>query len=295
MLNKKQFDILCALENEGDSATQRQIASATGLSLGSVNKSISELTDAGLATRSAITDAGIAALEPYRVKRAIFVAAGFGSRLMPITLNTPKPLIRVNGTRIIDTMLDAVYAAGISEVYIVRGYLSEQFDQLLYKYPDIKFIENKNYNESNNISSIMCVKDILANAYIMESDLFLNESSLISKYQYSTNYLGVPVKRTDDWCFKKRGSFVSGFSLGGIDCYHMYGISYWSEADAKRLSADLEKAYNSPGGHELFWDQVPLQQHLDDYKIMIRECSLDSLNEIDTYRELINLDPSYKR
>ena len=50
---------------------------------------------------------------------------------MPITLNTPKPLIRVQGRRIIDSLLDAVYAAGIEEVYVVRGYLAEQFDQLL--------------------------------------------------------------------------------------------------------------------------------------------------------------------
>ena len=70
------------------------------------------------------------------MKRAVFVAAGFGSRMVPITLNTPKPLVRVNGTRIIDTLLDAVVEAGIPEIVIVRGYLGEQFDQLLYKYPE---------------------------------------------------------------------------------------------------------------------------------------------------------------
>ncbi len=74
---------------------------------------------------------------------------------MPITLNTPKPLVRVRGTRIIDALLDAVCAAGIEEVYIVRGYYGEQIDALLYKYPNIKFIENPMYSEANNISSLM--------------------------------------------------------------------------------------------------------------------------------------------
>ena len=116
---------------------------------------------------------GLQELEPYRVKRAIFIAAGFGSRLVPITLNTPKPLVRVKGVRIIDTLLDAVIAAGIEEIIIVRGYLAEQFDQLKYKYPMVKFVENPLYNEANNISSVMCIRYLLSNAYILEADLLL--------------------------------------------------------------------------------------------------------------------------
>ena len=41
-------------------------------------------------------------IESVKVKRAIFLAAGIGSRLVPITLNTPKPMVRVHGVRIID-------------------------------------------------------------------------------------------------------------------------------------------------------------------------------------------------
>ena len=89
----------------------------------------------------------MSALEPYRAKRAIFIAAGFGSRMVPITFNTPKPLVRVHGQRIIDGLIDACLEAGINEIYIVRGYLAEQFDQLLYKYPMIRFLENPVYNE----------------------------------------------------------------------------------------------------------------------------------------------------
>ena len=102
----------------------------------------SAFSEAGLVSGGLITPEGREALEPYRVKRALFMAAGFGSRLVPITLNTPKPLVRVHGVRMIDTLLDAVLAAGITEIYVIRGYLSEQFDQLFYKYPMIKFIEN---------------------------------------------------------------------------------------------------------------------------------------------------------
>ena len=149
MLTKKQFDILTSAEKFG-AKTQRALAAETGMSLGAVNKTLSQLSDDGLLENGEITEKGLAALEPYRVKRAIFIAAGFGSRLVPITLNTPKPLVRVKGKRIIETLLDAVVAVGIEEIYLVRGYLAEQFDQLLYKYPTIKFIDNPSYNEANN-------------------------------------------------------------------------------------------------------------------------------------------------
>ena len=104
--------------------------------------------------------------------------------MIPITFNTPKPLVRVHGKRIIDTLLDAVVAAGIQEIIVVRGYLAEQFDQLLYKYPMIKFVENPAYNDANNISSAMCVRYMLSNAYVFEADLLLSNPDIIKKYHY---------------------------------------------------------------------------------------------------------------
>ena len=160
-LTRKQFNVLTYLERNTGVATQRAVADGTSMSLGSVNRVISELTDLNYVEGYRVTEAGYAALEPYRVQRAVFIAAGFGSRLVPITLNTPKPLVRVNGKRMIDTLLDAVLAAGIEEIYIVRGHLSEQFDQLLNKYPQIRFLENPAYNETNNISSAMCARFLL--------------------------------------------------------------------------------------------------------------------------------------
>ena len=154
MLTKKQFDILSRLESVPSGESQRALAANTGMSLGAANKTIASLTEAGMITDGHISEDGLAALEPYRVRRAIFIAAGFGSRLVPITLNTPKPLVRVRGQRIIDSLLDAVVAAGIEEIYIIRGYLSEQFDQLLYKYPNIKFIENPAYNEAGERTGV---------------------------------------------------------------------------------------------------------------------------------------------
>ena len=136
-LTHKQFDVLVAMEEANAKLSQRELSDRAGCGLGTINKVLKELAELGCIEDGLITEKGIVSLEPYRVKRAVIIAAGFGSRMVPITLNTPKPLVRVHGKRIIDGLLDAVVAAGIEEIVLVRGYLAEQFDQLLYKYPMI--------------------------------------------------------------------------------------------------------------------------------------------------------------
>lgn len=141
-LNRKQFTVMEKVIGSDTPLTQRDMEKLTGFSLGTVNKIFKELTDSGLLAEGKATEKGLEVMDQYRTKRAVFIAAGFGSRLVPITFNTPKPLVRVKGTRIIDHLIDACLKAGIEEIYIVRGYLAEQFDQLLYKYPMVKFLEN---------------------------------------------------------------------------------------------------------------------------------------------------------
>ncbi len=292
-LNRKEFDILTCLERNGGELTQRRISEMTDMSLGSVNRSINELNERGYIDGGRLTESGYAALEPYRVKRAVFIAAGFGSRLVPITLNTPKPLVRVKGTRMIDTMLDAVVAAGIEEIYIVRGYLGEQFDQLLYKYPMIKFIENPAYNEANNISSAMCVRHLLQNSYVLEADLVLYNPELIQKYQYASNYLGVPVDKTDDWCFETKNHIITKVMVGGTNCHHMFGISYWTDGDGAKLYEDIKTVYEMPGGKERYWDEVALRYCQKNYQVEVRDCTFDDIIEIDNYSDLKKLDKAY--
>lgn len=239
------------------------------------------------------TLAGRKALEPYRVQRAVFLAAGFGSRLAPITFNTPKPLVRVHGKRIIDSLLDACLAAGIEEIYLVRGYLAEQFDQLLYQYPMIRFLENPVYNETNNISSALCARHMMSNAYVLEADLVLSNPGLIRPYQYGSNFLAIAKERTDDWCFEVEDGVITQEKIGGEHCWQMVGISYWDRPDGEKLARDLKKVYEQPGGRERYWEQVPLVFCRENYRVAVRPCEDGDVTEIDTFRELKAFDRSY--
>ncbi len=221
------------------------------------------------------------------------MAAGFGSRMVPVTLNTPKPLIKVCGKRIIETLLDAVIAAGIQDITIVRGYLGEQFDVLLKKYPMIKFIENPIYNESNNISSAYLMRDLVENAYVMESDLVLYNPDIIRKYEYTSNYTGMKVDVTDDWCFETKNGIITKVKVGGKGVHHMFGISYWTKEDGIQLRKDLDTVFHMPGGKERYWDEVPLKDCIDHYAIRVRPVFEGDVVEIDTYNELKQIDPVY--
>jgi len=252
------------------------------------------LTELGYIENGTVSPAGYRALEPYRVRRAIFVAAGFGSRLVPITLNTPKPLVRVHGQRIIDGLLDACLAAGIEEIYLVRGYLAEQFDQLLYKYPMLRFIENPDYTEANNISSAFCARQYFPNAYVFEADLLLNKPELITPYQYRSNFLCYYRELSDDWCFTVEGGRIVTQKIGGVDCYQEFGISYWDAESGKKLAEDIDEVYRTPEGKNLFWDQVPLTVRPDRYAVEVRPCQKGDILEIDTFEELKAIDETYR-
>lgn len=294
-LERNEFKILVELEKNKE-VTYQTLSKLLGLSSNKVSSVCKQLMEKGYIDETLkITQAGLEALEPHRVQRAIFIAAGFGSRLVPLTINSPKPLIRVNGVRMIDTLLDAVYRAGIEEVIIVRGYLREQFDQLLYKYPNIKFVDNLEYNEANNISSANKVRHLLQNAYVLEADLVLSNPDLITKYQYTSNYLGVKTDMTDDWCFEvnKKG-IITKTMIGGTNVHHMYGISYWNQKDGKQLEEDIKKVYEMPGGKERYWDQVPLEYAKKHYEIEVRPCTFDDIVEIDSYSDLKKIDPHYQ-
>ena len=298
-LTRMEFEILCLIERHQDlKISQRKIADLLEVSVGTINKTLKDLLEKELIKLKSsglyeVTLKGYEWLEPHRVKKAIFMAAGFGSRMVPVTLNTPKPLIQVHGKRIIETLLDAVIAAGIQDITIVRGYLGEQFDVLLKKYPMIQFIDNPIYNESNNISSAYVIKDKLENAYVLESDLVLYNPDLIRKYEYSSNYLGMKVDMTDDWCFETEKSVITKVKVGGTNVHHMFGISYWTKEDAIKMSVDIDKVFHSPGGKERYWDEVALTDCKNNYEIHVRPVSKGDIIEIDTFSELKQVDPIY--
>ena len=107
---------------------------------------------------------------------AIIIAAGVGTRLNPLTLSTPKPLIKIFGKPMIEKNIEYLLQEGIEEIVIVTGYMKDMFEYLRDKYKKVKLIYNPKYKEYNNIYSFYLVREFLKDSYILDGDIYLTRN-----------------------------------------------------------------------------------------------------------------------
>lgn len=292
-ITEKGFELLKYLEGaKGKRLSQKFLAEELGFSVGMVNSLLRTFDKSGFVTmegETSITSKGIEALEPFRVKRAVILAAGVSERLMPVSLSVPKPLVTINGKRIVDTIIDALLQNDIEDITVVVGYKKEMFSKLKDKYPDIKFVENPLYNQSGNITTLASAIDSLENCYICDADLYIHNTEVISKYEFNSCFFALPVRKTDDWRLVLNGKKVASLSLGGERCYKTIFITYLNSSAGQRCKKDIEEALNKRGGKEHRWFDILNKK----YDIDVKECFSDDISEIDTMDDLIKLDKSY--
>ena len=101
-----------------------------------------------------------------KINNAIIMAAGMGTRMRPLTNETPKPLVKVNGIRMIESIIQALHQENITDITVVTGYLADKFEFLSKKYKNLKLIHNPYFNQYNNISSLYVARKELKNTII---------------------------------------------------------------------------------------------------------------------------------
>lgn len=230
-----------------------------------------------------------------RVKRAIIMAAGKGQRMQPVTLQIPKPLIRVNGTRMIDSVIQALHANGITEIYIVVGYLKEQFSVLEELYNGVKLIENPYYDECNNISSLYVARDYIEDAVILDGDQIIYNSDILAPEFKQSGYNCIWTdKHTEEWLLSERSGIVESCSrVGGCHGWQLFSVSRWTAEDGKKLKRHLEIQFEEKKNRQIYWDDVALFCYPDEYRLGIWEMKRGDIIEIDSFEELISVDQSY--
>ena len=232
----------------------------------------------------------------HKASRAIIMAAGRGERMHPLTEKIPKPLIQVGGKRMIETVIEALHANGIYEIYVVVGYLKEQFEPLKKEFPGVTLIDNPYFDTCNNIASLYVARDHLENCMILDGDQIIFEPSVLAPEFERSGYNAVwTEEETTEWLMTVEDGIVTGCSrTGGKRGWQLYSISRWSAEDGARLRGHLELEFEERGNRQIYWDDVAMFCHFAEYRLGIRPMRESDCLEIDSLEELKAADPSYR-
>jgi len=222
---------------------------------------------------------------------ALIMAAGKGVRMLPLTKKIAKPLITVDGIPMIETIIKALNERGVSKIYIVTGYKKEQFKYLKSKYKNTELIENKEYKNKNNISSLKAAERIVGhnNCFVCEADLYIRDPSVFMNDFKQSCYFGKFINgHSNDWCFEVNNGQIVSIKKGGYNLYNMSGISYWLKDDILKIKEAVLQAYHEPAHKNLFWDEI-VNIELININMGLHIIKKGQIFEIDTIDELKNI------
>lgn len=217
--------------------------------------------------------------------RAILLAAGMGTRLRPLTLDTPKSLVEVDGNKMLERQIQFLREKGIEEIIVVTGYLKEKFDYLKEKY-NVKLVHNDKYDVYNNIYTMYLVKDYLPGSYVIDADVYLHNNFIDDKVKKSTYFSGYKEDFKGEWIIESdENDKVYNIFVGDDQGYILCGVSYWSEEDGNTIVKKLEEAIQSESFENLYWDDI-VKDNLKDLDVYIRKINSDDCFEIDSLSDL---------
>lgn len=242
-----------------------------------------------------LTESGYEALSPYKVDNAIIMAAGRSRRCMPLSNYLPKGLFEIKGDTMVERQIKQLHDAGIKQIIIVVGYLKEKYYEMAKKYKDLIVIDNTEWEEKNNISSIYAAKDYLKNSYICCSDNWFAHN-VYCDYVYDSYYA---CKYTDEfldeYCVKStdKEGYMTSVKKGGEKCWYTIGEAFFNKDFSAKFVDYMVKEYYDPEVKYMLWDDFQIR-HIDDLKLKVKGYSDDECKEFDTTEDILQFYPNFK-
>lgn len=217
--------------------------------------------------------------------RAIILAAGMGTRLRPLTNDTPKALVTINNEPMLERQIKFLNDVGIKEIIVVTGYLSEKFQYLKKKF-NVKIIFNDKYEKYNNIYSMYLAREYLQDTYVIDGDTYLACNFFSNDINRSTYFSGIKSNFVNEWelIFDEYGK-INDIIVTSGQGYIMSGVSYWTKEDGLFLKEKLEEAIKQRDFKQLYWDNI-VKENLNNVEVYIEKISGDSWFEIDNLDDL---------
>lgn len=296
-----RYGLICRSIYEDSDVTQRELSSILGISLGSVNKLVGECLKDGLIQnhseygKYSLTEKGMEYLEQYRVDGAVITAAGFGSRFVPLSFETPKGLLEVFGERMIERQIRQLHEAGITNITLIVGYLKEKFEYLIDKY-NVKLFYNPEYTCKSTLATVYQGRELFygKNMYLLVSDNWIR-NNMFHTYECGSWYSSVYMEGdTSEWCVtaNKKGK-ISSITIGGHDSWTLYGPAFLSKDFTETFFPLLESDYHRPGTEQCYWEHV-LLNYIDKLDFYVNCQPEHQVYEFENLEELRLFDPKYR-
>jgi CTP:phosphocholine cytidylyltransferase-like protein/thiamine kinase-like enzyme len=227
-----------------------------------------------------------------KVDNAIILAAGFGSRFVPLTFELPKGLIPVRGVPMLERQIQQLQEKGIYEILIVVGYLKEKFDYLIDKY-GVKLIWNPDFSKRNNLSSLYYAREFLKNSYILSADNWIENNIFNAEEDESWYSCVYKNGETSEWCVTTDDSGkISAVTIGGADSWVMYGPVFLSQSFNLVFGDKVERYYKRPGTENYMWENVFIDE-IKKLSLYVNRQDSGNVYEFENLEELRLFDPSY--
>ncbi|MEI3521719.1 MAG: NTP transferase domain-containing protein [Anaerosacchariphilus sp.] len=284
-MNKQESDILNALIRE-PFINQRILAEVSGHSLGVVNRSVKELMAQGFVNEDVQpTEKALGEFRSKAPKNAIILAAGFGMRMVPINMETSKGLLEVNGEALIERTIRQLHEVGIREIYIVVGFMKEQYEYLIDEY-GVELVVNNEYALKNNLHSLKLVLAHISNSYIIPCDIWCDKNPYSKHELYSWYMVSDLVDNESNVRVNRKMELVPIHNSSGGNA--MIGISYLVEEDAKKIRKRISELCENEKYDGAFWEEALYQK--EKMEIAARVVHSSDVVEINTYEQLRELD-----
>ncbi len=285
-MNSNESEVLTTIKKYGFK-NQRFIAEQTDISLGNVNKIINSLIEQEfISIKKTLTDKTEKMFSYNEPRRAIILAAGYGMRMVPINLESPKGLLKIHGETLIERIIKQLHEVGIKEIYVVVGFMKESYEFLIDEY-NVKLICNSEYSVKNNLHSLFLAKEHLANSYIVPCDIWcknnmFNKEELMSWYLTSDAF-----DENSEIIVNKKKEIIR--SLTSTARKRMIGIAYLNKNDSDLLVSRLNLLDGDKEYDGCFWEEAAFVNNKMIFNARI--VPNDDVTEINTYEQLREFSP----